>query len=36
VAHRAAGAFERPQFTMIMECVASDHRGVGAVAVRVA
>src|SRR4029077_14336418 len=23
VAHRAAGAFERPQFTMIMECVAA-------------
>ena len=28
MAHGAAGAFERPQLTMIMECVASDHRGV--------
>ena len=34
VAHRSAGAFERPQLTMIMECVASDHPGVAAVAVR--
>jgi hypothetical protein len=36
MAHRAAGSFERPQLTMIMEGVASDHRRIGAVAVRVA
>ena len=36
MAHRAAGSFERPQLTMTMEGVASDHRRIGAVAVRVA
>ena len=36
VAHRAAGSFERPQLAMIMKGVASDHRRIGAIAVRVA
>ena len=34
-AHRAARSLERPQLTMIMEDGASDHRCIGAVAVRV-
>ena len=36
VAHWAAGSFERPQLAMIMKAVASDHRRIGAIAVRVA